>query len=203
MHISEGVLRPEILISSAVVATALVGYLAWRIELKSVAKTAAMSALFFVASFIHMPLGPTSIHLILGGLIGAILGLEAVLAIFVGLVLQAVLFGYGGLAVLGTNLLLIAAPATLGRVFLLLSNKQIFSGLKQQIWQKGCWFLIGFVPILLSALLLAFILILNGSEFTAIAWLSLAANAPLMAIEGFITLVAIGAINRLNKEILR
>lgn len=76
-----------------------------------------MSAMFFIASFIHIPIGPTSIHLILSGLIGAFLGFNAGLAIFAALLLQALLFGYGGITVLGVNLLMIASPAVLGFYF--------------------------------------------------------------------------------------
>ena len=73
MHISEGVLRPEILIGGAVLSTALVFYAFKTLKNEEIPKTAVLSALFFLASFIHIPLGPTSVHLVLGGIVGALL----------------------------------------------------------------------------------------------------------------------------------
>ena len=93
MHISEGILKAEIIIPAAVVAGVWVAYLLYRLNFKDIPKIACMSAIFFVASFIHIPLGPTAIHLVLGGLVGAFLGVNAIIAIFVGLLLQALFFG--------------------------------------------------------------------------------------------------------------
>jgi hypothetical protein len=62
-----------------------------------------MSAAFFVASLMHVPVGPSNVHLILNGLLGIVLGWAAVPAIFVGLLLQALFFGYGGITVSGVN----------------------------------------------------------------------------------------------------
>lgn len=33
-----------------------------------------MTAAFFVASLIHVPIGPTSVHLLLNGLLGVVVG---------------------------------------------------------------------------------------------------------------------------------
>jgi cobalt/nickel transport system permease protein len=72
---------------------------------------ALMSAAFFVASLIHVRIGPTSVHLLLNGLVGVVLGRRAVLAIFMGLVLQAVLIGHGGYLSLGVNVCVMTLPA--------------------------------------------------------------------------------------------
>ncbi|MBE3022994.1 cobalt transporter CbiM [Campylobacter sp. RM13119] len=194
MHISEGVLLPQIIIPANVVAGALSAYLVYKLEVKDIPKIACMSAIFFIASFIHVPLGPTSIHLILSGLVGAFLGINAVLAVLIALFLQALFFGYGGISVLGVNLLVLALPAILGRYFLHLSFMK---------YQKFCWFLAGFVPILVSALALSGVLVLNGKEFVAVAGLALASNFALMAIEGVISLFGIGFIYKVNKDLLR
>jgi hypothetical protein len=58
---------------------------------------------FFVASFIHVPVGPAAVHLVLNGLCGLLLGWLAFPAILVGLTLQALLFQFGGLTTLGVN----------------------------------------------------------------------------------------------------
>ncbi|MDY6134092.1 cobalt transporter CbiM [Campylobacter lanienae] len=199
MHISEGVLKPEIIIPAAVVAGVWVAYLIYKLNFKNIPKIACMSAIFFIASFIHIPLGPTSIHLVLGGLVGAFLGVNAIIAIFVGLLLQALFFGYGGISVLGVNLLMIAVPTIFARYFVKLSFKE---QKYQKIYRYICWFLVGFIPLLCSSLILSGVLVLNGKEFLAISGLALAANFPLMIVEGIISLFAISFIYRVNKELL-
>lgn len=199
MHISEGILKAEIIIPAAVAAGVWVAYLLYRLNFKDIPKIACMSAIFFVASFIHIPLGPTAIHLVLGGLVGAFLGVNAIIAIFVGLLLQALFFGYGGISVLGVNLLMIAVPTIFARYFVKLSFKE---RKYQKIYRYICWFLVGFIPLLCSSLILSGVLVLNGKEFLAISGLALAANFPLMIVEGIISLFAISFIYRVNKELL-
>ena len=191
MHISEGVLRPEIIVPAAILTAAWTGWLVWRLESSQIPRVAAMSALFFCASFIHVPLGATSVHLVLGGLVGAVLGARAFLAILVGLALQAVFFGYGGLTSLGANAIIIGAPAVLAAFFT-----------RGGRWQKARFLLAGFVPTLASSALLSLTLALNGEEFFAVAGLAFAANIALMVIEGIICLFGLSFIWRVNKELL-
>ena len=199
MHISEGILKAEIIIPAAVAAGVWVAYLLYRLNFKDIPKIACMSAIFFVASFIHIPLGPTAIHLVLGGLVGAFLGVNAIIAIFVGLLLQALFFVYGVIRVLVVNLLMIAVPTIFARYFVKLSFKE---QKYQKIYRYICWFLVGFIPLLCSSLILSGVLVLNGKEFLAISGLALAANFPLMIVEGIISLFAISFIYRVNKELL-
>src|SRR5262249_10023072 len=74
-----------------------------------------LTAAFFVASYIHVRVGPTTVHLLLNGLVGLILGGRAVIAVAVGLVLQAIMLGHGGFTTLGLNCAVIALPALLAR----------------------------------------------------------------------------------------
>lgn len=124
MHISEGVLKPEIIVPCSALCVVLVSSLIYKLKTSEIPKVAAVSAMFFMASFIHVPIGVTSIHLVLSGLAGAFLGANAVLAIFIALFFQALLFGYGGLSALGVNLLIIASPALLSPYLLKLSFKR-------------------------------------------------------------------------------
>jgi cobalt/nickel transport system permease protein len=57
-----------------------------------------------VSSLVSVPVGPGSVHLLLNGLMGLLLGWAAVPAILVALILQAVFFGFGGILVLGVAL---------------------------------------------------------------------------------------------------
>lgn len=85
---------------------------------EEVPKAALLTAAFFVGSSISLPLPPTSVHLIMNGLLGALLGWYAVPAILIGLLLQAVLLGHGGLITLGINASMLGIPAVLaGYIF--------------------------------------------------------------------------------------
>ena len=193
MHISEGVLRPEIILPCWAVSAVAISCITYKLKTDQIPKIAALSAIFFVASFIHFPLGPTSIHLMLSGFIGAILGFEAILAIFVGLFLQALFFGYGGLSVLGTNTLVIAFPAVLSFYILKFGSK---------FQKQVSFFLAGFVPILISSFLLSLVLAINGDEFFKVAVLAFGVNAGLALIEGIISLFGLSFIHKVKKEIL-
>jgi cobalt/nickel transport system permease protein len=112
-HIPDGILSLPIL---AVGTLAGVGGLAMGVRQlgdRDIPKTALMASVFFIASSLAFPLGPTSVHLMLGGLIGLLLGWRAFPAIFAGLLLQALLFGFGGLTTLGVDLVNMALPGVL------------------------------------------------------------------------------------------
>ena len=118
MHISDGVMPISLALGSGV---ASLGIAAWSLRMtrsEDLPKVAVISAAFFVAALVHVPLGPTSVHLVLPGLVGALLGPSAFLAILIGLVLQSLLFQFGGLTALGGNALLMGLPAlTCGLIF--------------------------------------------------------------------------------------
>ncbi|HIK21476.1 MAG TPA: cobalt transporter CbiM [Synechococcus sp. M44_DOE_062] len=81
-------------------------------------KAALLTAVFFVASSIHLPFPPASLHLVLNGLMGLMLGALAYPAIVVGLFFQVVAFGHGGLTTLGINAAIMGIPALLaGGIF--------------------------------------------------------------------------------------
>lgn len=196
MHISEGVLSGDILVAGACISIGLIAFSMKRLESENIPKTAVLSAVFFLASFIHVPIGVTSIHLILAGLVGAFLGFGAILAIFVALFLQGLLFGYGGLTTLGVNTFLMGVPALLGYwIFSLHVNSKIKKNIQK--------FLVGFIPTLSSSFLLSCILALNGEEFFAISYLAFVSNLPIMIIEGIITLFALNFIEKVAPKYLR
>ena len=111
MHISEGVLSAPVLAGGWALAAVGTAVGLRRLDYDRLMTVAILAAAFFVASLVHVPIGPVSVHLILNGLLGTILGLAAFPAICVGLLLQAVLFQFGGLTVLGVNTVDMALPA--------------------------------------------------------------------------------------------
>ena len=190
MHISEGVLSAPVLLAGWAVTAPAVAAILWRVRQAEIPRIACFSALFFVASFVHLPVGVSSMHLMLSGLVGAFLGSRAILAIFVALFLQGVFFGFGGLSVLGVNTAVIGFPAVLGGLFAAAAKAQELKVRTQKIYL----FLAGFVPIVCSMLLLDLVLFISGREFFAIATLISLEGAILAVLEGIITLFALSFI---------
>ena len=111
MHISDGVLPPETWVTGYVIAGAAVGYaLAKKTEVKDIPKISVVTAAVFVASLVHVPVGPTCVHFMLNGLAGIILGWQAIPGVFIALVLQALLFQHGGLTTIGVNTITMGFP---------------------------------------------------------------------------------------------
>lgn len=181
MHISEGVLSAPVLLGGAGLAVAGTAIGLKKIDYDHVMTVAILSAAFFIASLIHVPIGPANAHLVLGGLLGVILGWAAFPSILVALILQAVLFQFGGFTVLGLNTFTMAAPAVLCfyvfRPFLNKGNGSRFAAA----------FACGFVAMLLSAFLTAGALALSGEAFEAAAKALFITHLPIMFIEGVIT----------------
>lgn len=196
MHISEGVLKPEILVPAGIITAGLTAYLLYKIKPNDIVRTACMSAVFFVGSFVHFPLGPSSLHLVLGGIVGAFSGRFAFLSILVALLFQGVFFGFGGLSTLGVNALIIGLPAIFGAYFVRLGNQN------NALQAKLFYFLAGFVPVAISSILLSVVLLLNGDEFRAIASLVLLTNSALCVIEGLICALLLSVIAKTYPEFL-
>jgi ABC-type Co2+ transport system permease subunit len=115
VHIADGVLSGQWIIGGFAGAGLLAAPGLVRVRDDEVPRLALMTAAFFVASSIHvpLPLTPTSVHLLLNGLVGLILGRRAGLAIFVGLFFQWAFLSHGGLSTVGVNTCIIAIPALL------------------------------------------------------------------------------------------
>ncbi len=111
VHISDGVLTTPWLAAGFALAALLVGLASWRIRDEEIPRVAILTAAFFVSSLIHIRVGPTSIHLLLTGLVGVMLGVRSALAIAVGLVLQMMLINHGGWTTLGVNACVMTLPA--------------------------------------------------------------------------------------------
>lgn len=179
MHISEGVLSAPVLIGGAALALGGLARGLKSIGEADIPRAAILAAVFFVASLIHINIGPGSTHLILSGLVGLFLGWAAFPVIFAGLLLQGLLFQFGGLTVLGVNTFNIAFPA----VILALILRKAIAGQNKKLSAVAA-FICGGGSILLSSLLVALSLCLTGQEFKFVALEILVANLPVMIIEG-------------------
>jgi cobalt/nickel transport system permease protein len=120
VHIADGVLSWPWLLVGFVLAAALAGAAGVGLVVRvcreheeEIPRLALLTAAFFVASSLHLKLGPTSVHLLLNGLVGVVLGWRAPLAILIGVTLQALLIPHGGLTTIGVNTCTEAIPALL------------------------------------------------------------------------------------------
>ncbi len=130
MHISEGVLSAPVLVSGGVGTVVGMTIGLKQMEDKDIPKTAIISAALFVASLIHLPVGPTNIHLILNGIAGILLGWRAFPAFFIAFFLQGILFQFGGVTTLGVNVIIMALPAVICYYLFKILFKRDFSTFK-------------------------------------------------------------------------
>ncbi len=196
MHIVDGALSNPVVIGGAVLAAGGIAMGLKTLTLERIPATGVLSASFFVASLIHVPIGPSSVHLILNGLAGLVLGWAAFPALFVGLLLQAVFFGFGGLTVLGVNTFNIAGPAVL--VWLLLRGR-ISSGspMTGALWAG----LGGGLAIAFTTVFVGGALALTGEEFYPAAELVFVAHIPVMVIEALLTGAAVYLIRQVKPDL--
>ncbi len=197
MHISEGVLSAPVLLGCGAVAAAGVGIGLAKMREEDVVKTAVLSSALFVATLIRVPVGPSAVHLILNGLAGLILGWQVFPAFAVALLLQATLFGFGGISTLGVNIIIMGIPGIccfylFGRLARTVPEKRVF-------WIGT---LAGAVAIFLGGLLLAGTLITTGDEFTVVAGAVLVAHLPVALVEGLVTGTSLAFLRRVRPETL-
>lgn len=212
MHISEGILPAQLSISAYGLTSLITWYSLRKINRlpnpqASIPKASLLTAAFFVASSIHIPMPIGSVHLVLNGLLGAVLGYYAFPAILIGLFLQGIMFGHGGLTTLGINAIIIGIPAIFAhQIFQLrhiLENK-----IKENLSMKIFGFIAGATAIGLSSLIFFSLIITNlpsgfntSLEQKAIYGLMIS-HIPLMGIEGIVTAMILSFMHRVMPEIL-
>ena len=196
MHISDGVLPVSVALGCAAASAGLAAWSVRKTASEDLPKVAVVTASFFVSSLVHVPLGPTSVHLLIPGLVGVLLGPSSFLAILLGLLLQSLLFQFGGLTALGANALMMGAPALLCG---LLFNRLRGSTQKQHVIVGG---LAGGGGTLLAAALLALLLFSGGEDFLGVAKLALLAHLPVFFVEGLVSAFTISFLYRVKPELL-
>ncbi|MDQ1312086.1 MAG: cobalt/nickel transport system permease protein [Euryarchaeota archaeon] len=168
-----------------------------RIQIEEIPKISLITAALFVASLVHFPIGPTSVHLIMNGLAGILLGRRAFTGVFVALTLQAVFFQHGGLSVLGVNAFNIGVPAMLAW--------QIFKrrrGLESPRLEVVFGALAGGLAVLASVLLVSLELLILGEAFNEISLLVIGAHLPVIIIEALVVGAAAGFLLKVKPEML-
>jgi cobalt/nickel transport system permease protein len=197
MHISEGVLSGPVLVSGAASAVACVAIGLKRLDYDNMPRTAILAATFFVASLVHVPVGPANVHLILNGLLGILLGWSVFPAIMIALVLQAVFFQFGGITTLGINTVIMALPAI--SVYYIVR----FLWRKKPSLMLPTAFFGGFFSVFLSSILLYAALMFTHDAFSEVAATVVITHLPLMVIEGIITAFSIAFLKKVQPSLLK
>ena len=193
MHLSEGVLHTPVLLSGAALAIAGIAVGLRRLESENLPLTALFAAAFFVAGTIHVPVGIGSVHLILNGMAGLFLGWAVFPAFLIALLLQVIFFSFGGFAVLGVNLCVMATPAVIVH-YLFCSRLQPQMTLKDRLLVGiGA----GVIGVGGAGALASFVLMLDGGKsYLDLVWLLLVSHVPVFILD---SIISVGVITSLCK----
>lgn len=198
-HIPDGILSPPVLIAGGVIATGGVALALRQLDDRMIPRTAILAATFFAGSLIAVPVGPSSVHLLFAGLMGIMLGSATFLAVLVALLLQALLFGFGGLTTLGVNTVNIALPGVLVGLAL---GPVIRTTTRPQVRILAAA-LAGALAVLGTGGLVALSLALSSSDYTVVARVMILTYVPLAIGEAFVTGAVVGFLARVQPEALR
>lgn len=212
MHIPDGILPAPVCVAGYAIA----GGVTW-VALRQINRTGAspaevpkaalLAAAFFVGSSLSLPIPPVSVHLVLNGLLGAVLGWYAWPAILIGLLLQAILLGHGGLTSLGVDAVMMGLPALLaGQLF---RQRYRFEKAFSPKVSLGIFsFLAGAVGVGLSALiffgLVVFTIPATFDRATEQNFLTalMVAHIPLIFLEGIFTVLLCFFLLRVKPDLL-
>lgn len=197
MHIADGAVSLPVAGVAALGAGAVLAYAIKGTKSEEIPQISLMTGAFFALSLISLPVGPTSVHPLLGGLLGILLKRRAPIAIFAGLLLQALLFRHGGITTLGVNLLLLAIPALLAeKIFAAFKRFSVFSAAA----------VAGGGAVAAAVLLLILLLLVTnpiyGSGFLSVVHLLVLGHLPLVIIEGLLTGFAVSLLHRTKPHML-
>lgn len=198
MHISEGILSGGMLITGWAGSCAGLAIGLKKTDMNKITRTALLSSGFFLASLVNIKLGPSSTHLSLLAPMGLILGWGVFPAVFIALLLQAILFHFGGLLVLGANNFIMSISSLIiyilfGRLIRESSNKILVTTLA---------FISGALAVIIAAFLVGLFLTLSDSNFINAAKLIVIAHVPLALIEGLVTSFIIAWLKKSAPEFL-
>lgn len=196
MHISEGYLSGPVLLSGAALAAAGTAIGLKRMDYDRVAQAGILAAAFFVASLVHVPIGPSNAHLIMNGIIGLLLGWGAFPVILVALLLQGFFFQFGGITTLGVNTVIMAGPAV--TVYYLFGR-----WIQQPGWiGKAAAFGCGAGAVALAAVVMAASLIFTSEHFLGVAGSAIVLHLPVMIIEGAVSAACVAFLAKVKPELL-
>lgn len=199
MHLSDGVLSTGAVIATSAIAGGMLVKAFKDVKEEEIPKISLMTATFFTFALISFPVGPSTVHPLLGGLIGIMLGTRSTIAIFIGLLLQAILFQHGGLTTLGMNTIMVSIPAIIAH--------KLFAGLlvkKKNISLSAG--LAGASSVILTVAILSIVLFLSSSSygegFLSVINILAIGHIPLAIGEAILTSFIIAFIHRTRPNVL-
>ena len=209
MHIPDGYLSPPVFVAAFVVAIIF-----WAISFKKIKLTdkqvpimGLLTALFFAAMMMNYPIaGGTTAHLLGGASLGLILGpFAGCISVTIILVLQALLFGDGGLTALGANVLNMGVIGIFVPCALFLLMNKFVKGTGKQLYVLV--FISAFVGDMLAAIAAGTELGLSQPIFQyglSVAIPAMAINHSIIGVaEGIVTMVLIGTLLKLRPDVLQ
>ncbi|UOK70905.1 cobalt transporter CbiM [Ancylobacter polymorphus] len=198
-HIPDGLLSAPVLIGGGLLAAGGVALgLRWLDE-RMIPRTALLAAAFFAGSLVAVPVGPSSVHLLLAGLMGVMLGPATFLAVLVALLLQTLLFGFGGLTTLGVNTVNIALPGVLCGMAL----GPVIRSTPRPSLRFAAGAAAGALAVLGTGAMVALALWLSSSDFAPASRVVIATYLPLALVEAFVTGAVVSFLARVQPEALR
>lgn len=196
MHISDGVLPTSVAVGGLAVSLAITVWSTRKTNPEDLPKIAVVTSAFFVASLIHVPIGPTSVHLLIPGLVGILLGRSAFISIALGIALQSLLFQFGGITAIGANAFMMGVPALLaGWIFRLLKGRT----LSRHVLAGA---LAGGIGVILAVLILALLLLSGGEDFLGAAKLAMVAHLAVIAIEAAVSAFTVSFLYKVEPDLL-
>ncbi|MDR0471508.1 MAG: energy-coupling factor ABC transporter permease [Nitrososphaerota archaeon] len=209
MHLPDGVVSPIVTIIGFLITIIfwVVCFKKVKLSEQQVPMMGLLTALFFAAMMINFPLiGPTTSHLLGGAVIGLILGpFAGLISMSIILVLQALLFGDGGLLVLGVNVLNIGIIGVFIPCIVFLALNKLFKP-KLGLGLFGAIFISAFLSDFLSAIAAGAAVGLSSLS----PWYGLSVAVPVMALnhsivgvaEGIVTVILIATLLKLRPDVL-
>jgi cobalt/nickel transport system permease protein len=208
MHIPDGFLSPPVVIIAFIITILFWIVCARKVKLtdKQVPIMGLLTALFFAAMMMNYPIvGGTTAHLLGGASIGLILGpFAGGISVTIILVLQALLFGDGGLTTLGANVLNMGIIGVLVPCALFLVLNKVFKADGKKLYPIV--FISAFASDVLAAIAAGTELGLSQPVFhygLSVAVPAMAINHSIIGVaEGLVTMILIGTLLKLRPDVL-
>jgi len=203
MHITEGALSgsPEgiAVLAVGMAATAVGTAVGLRkMDYERVPQVAMLTSAFIMVSLVPLPLGITSVHLVLIGLLGLILGWAAFPAVLVALLLQLMMFGIGGgPTTFGINTLAMALPAV---VCYYLFHRAVHAKSETTTFLVG--FTAGTAGVLLGATIVSAAMLISAWEFRVPAASAWGLHLLIAPVEGLVTGASVVFLRKVRPELL-
>jgi cobalt/nickel transport system permease protein len=196
MHISDGVLPTSVALGGFAASLAITVWSARKTNPEDFPRIAVVTSGFFVASLIHVPIGPTSVHLLIPGLVGILLGTGAFISIGLGIILQSLLFQFGGITAIGANAFMMGVPALIaGWAFRLLKGRTL-------VRHVLAGAVSGALGVIVAVIILAALLLTGGEDFLGVAKVAMYAHLPVIVIEAAVSAFAVSFLYKVKPDLL-